>query len=297
MTTAKILSVFTPTYNRAYCLHRVYESLVRQTCRDFVWIIIDDGSSDNTRELVNGWKSEYRVEIIYKYQDNQGMHGTYNTAYSICETELVTCIDSDDFMPDNAVELIVSFWKNNGSDVYSGLVGLDQTIEGKILGGKFPENLKSSTLEDLYQKHKLIGDKKIVYRTEVVKSFPPYPLFEGENFVPHGALFILIDKHYELLCLNEVLCCVEYMADGSTRNIFKQYLKHPKGFQYDRLIALKHSKYLKVRIKSMIHLISCQILLKKFDFKSSGRPGLFFLMLPFGIALNLFIRFKVRRTN
>ena len=96
----KKLTVFTPTYNRAYCLGNCYESLVRQTCQDFIWLIIDDGSSDHTKELVEDWKKENKIEIKYVWQENTGMHGAHNTAYEIIETELNVCIDSDDYMPD-----------------------------------------------------------------------------------------------------------------------------------------------------------------------------------------------------
>lgn len=100
-----ILTVFTPTFNRANLLHKCYNSLVRQTSKDFVWLIIDDGSSDNTRELIESWqKEENGFEIQYYYQQNQGMHGAYNTAYGLIDTELNVCIDSDDYMPDHAVE-------------------------------------------------------------------------------------------------------------------------------------------------------------------------------------------------
>ncbi len=110
-----ILTVFTPTYNRAFTLHLCYESLKRQSCKDFVWLIIDDGSSDNTRELVNSWIAENTVSIQYYYQENQGMHGAHNAAYERIETELNVCIDSDDYMADHAIEKIISFWKANGS--------------------------------------------------------------------------------------------------------------------------------------------------------------------------------------
>ena len=120
-----ILTVFTPTYNRAYTLHLCYESLKRQTCKDFIWLIIDDGSTDDTKELVDSWILENKVEIRYYYQENQGMHGAHNTAYEKIDTELNVCIDSDDYMPDDAVEKIVSFWKLHGSHKVSGIVGLD----------------------------------------------------------------------------------------------------------------------------------------------------------------------------
>lgn len=101
----KMLTVFTPAYNRAHTIGRTYESLCRQTCQDFEWLVIDDGSSDHTKELVEGWIKENKIPIRYIYQNNQGMHGAHNTAYRNIHTELNTCIDSDDYMPDDAIHV------------------------------------------------------------------------------------------------------------------------------------------------------------------------------------------------
>ena len=129
-----LLTVFTPTYNRAHTLGRTYESLCRQTCRDFVWLIVDDGSSDGTDRLVASWQAEERIPITYVRQENQGMHGAHNTAYRHITTELNTCIDSDDWMPDDAVERIVACWREHGSERVAGIVGLDATADGAIIG-------------------------------------------------------------------------------------------------------------------------------------------------------------------
>ncbi len=145
---AKTLTIFTPAYNRAYTLHLGYEALLRQTCQDFEWLIIDDGSTDNTRELVAGWIKENKIPIRYHYQENQGMHGAHNTAYRLITTELNTCIDSDDYMPDDAVEKIVTFWKKHGSNEVAGIIGLDADFQGNIIGTTFSE--KQTTLGKFY---------------------------------------------------------------------------------------------------------------------------------------------------
>lgn len=289
----KSLTIFTPTYNRAYCLNQCYESLIRQTNQNFIWLIIDDGSSDNTKELVNSWIAENKISIQYHFQENKGMHGAHNTAYDLVETELNVCIDSDDFMPDDAVESILSFWeKQNDKEKIAGLVGLDSYKNGEIIGKKFPPNLKQSTLENIYHKHQINGDKKIVYRTEIVKKYKRYPLFNDERFVPLGTLYLLIDKDYELLCLNKVLCIVEYMEDGSSRNIIKQYYRHPKGFRYARKLNMEYSNYFKVRFKNAIHYVSHCLQLKDFKFLSNTpKPGLTILAIPFGFLLYLYVRY------
>ena len=144
----KTLTVFTPAYNRAHTIGRTYESLCRQMCKDFEWLVIDDGSSDNTRELVEGWIAERKIPIRYIYQENQGMHGAHNTAYKNITTELNTCIDSDDWMPDDAVEIIVNLWKEKGSERYAGIIGLDYASTGGLIGTEFPEGISESTLSE-----------------------------------------------------------------------------------------------------------------------------------------------------
>ena len=100
------LTIFTPVYNRAHTIRRTYESLCRQTCKDFEWLVIDDGSTDNTCHLVEGWKAEGLIPIRYVYQENQGMHGAHNTAYKNINTELNTCIDSDEWSPYDSLDKI-----------------------------------------------------------------------------------------------------------------------------------------------------------------------------------------------
>ena len=112
------LTVFTPLYNRKDTLKRTYESLCRQTCKDFEWLIIDDGSTDNPYKEIEEWiRRDNGFKIRYIYKENGGMHTAHNTAYENINTELNTCIDSDDYMPDDAVEKILNCWKSKSSDI------------------------------------------------------------------------------------------------------------------------------------------------------------------------------------
>ena len=142
-TQKKTLTVFTPAYNRAYTIHKCYESLRRQTLKDFVWLVVDDGSTDNTAELIKQWQTvtDNGFEIRYVYKENGGMHTAHNTAYENIDTELNTCIDSDDYMTDDAVEKIVNCWKKYGSDKYAGILALDIFDNGKIIGNMLFQKL------------------------------------------------------------------------------------------------------------------------------------------------------------
>ena len=291
------LTIFTPAYNRAYSIGRTYESLCRQTSKDFEWLVIDDGSTDNTRQLVEGWKKEGIIPIRYIYQENQGMHGAHNTAYKNIHTELNTCIDSDDWMPDDAVEKIISFWKKFGSEKVAGIIGLDATKDGKVIGTSFPEEMSSTTLMGFYRKGGK-GDKKLVYRTSVVQKYPPYPLFEGEKYVGLSYLYMLIDQDYELLTLNHPLVMVEYQQDGSSINMFKQYWNNPQGFAFLRREYMPYAQGFFERLKVCVHYVSSSIILKDWNFiKKSPLKLMTVLAIIPGIILYLVIRYNVKKGN
>ena len=290
-----ILTVFTPTFNRAYILHRCYESLLRQTNKNFIWLIIDDGSTDNTKKLVTEWMNkENGSEIRYEYKKNGGMHTAHNKAYELIDTELNVCIDSDDFMPDNAVELIVNFWDKHGCNKYSGIVSLDNDNKGHIIGTSLP-NKKSTKLYEFYDMGGK-GDKNLVYRTDIIRKYPPYPEFEGEKFVPLSYKYLLIDQDYDLLILNEPTCTVEYMEDGSSMNMFRQYYKNPRGFSFMRKVHMIYDKKFINKFKSCIHYVSGSLIIKNRKFLvESPKKFMTLLAYPFGCILYLIILRKNRQ--
>lgn len=290
----KTLTVFTPTYNRAYCLNNCYESLKRQTLKDFIWLIIDDGSNDETSDLVSSWKlNDNGFDIKYVYKENGGMHTAHNLAYEIITTELNVCIDSDDYMTDNAVEKIIELWKDKKGQEYSGIVALDIHTDGSVVGNKLP-NRKSIRLNEYYRQGGK-GDKKLIYRTDVMKMYDKYPVFKGEKFVPLGVKYLFADNDFELLILNEPVCVVEYREDGSTKNIFKQYYNNPKGFAYARKIHMVNDKSLINKFKANIHYVSSSLISKNWRFiQESPRRGITIFAIPFGIILSIFIKLKSR---
>ena len=289
----KTLTIFTPAYNRAHTIGRTYESLLRQTCNDFEWLVIDDGSTDNTEELVRGWIAENKIPIRYIKQKNQGMHGAHNTAYHNITTELNTCIDSDDYMPDDAVEKIVRLWKEKGSDKYGGIIGLDCTEDGRIIGTAFPEDLKETTLTGVYAAGGT-GDKKQVYRTDVINSYPDYPIFKGEKYVGLAYKYILLDQDYKLLTINSPLVVVDYQQDGSSYNMYKQYWNNPKGFSFFRKTEMVYAPTLKRKFISCVHYVASSIISKDRNFlKESPKKFLTALAIPFGIAWYYRIKSKV----
>ena len=147
-----LITVFTPTYNRAHTLQRTYQSLCQQDCKDFIWLIVDDGSSDNTHELVEEWQKQNNgFEIQYIYKENGGMHTAHNTAYENIHTELNVCIDSDDCMALGAIRKIKDEWQRIREKGYAGIIGLDADLNsGKIVGKGFPEGMTETTLGGYY---------------------------------------------------------------------------------------------------------------------------------------------------
>lgn len=293
----KQLTIFTPTYNRAFCLHKCYESLLRQSCRDFIWLIIDDGSTDGTKDLVKGWMADQHIAIIYKWQENQGMHGAHNTAYDLIDTELNVCIDSDDYMADDAVERILNFWNQYGSEEVSGMVALNADPNDQLIGTRLPKDIEASTLFNLYEHHGVTGDKKLIYRTALTKKYR-YPIFTNEKYVGLAYKYYQIDIHYQLLLMNEVVCHVDYLPEGSSNNMFYQYVNNPLGFSFYRkeLIKLPFGSQL-FKFRQAIHYVSSSMLSKNKSFlKETPAKRLTVLALPFGMILNMYIKLKTRTT-
>lgn len=291
------ITVFTPTYNRAYCLHNGYEALCRQTLKDFVWLVVDDGSTDNTKELVESWqKSDNGFEIQYLYKTNGGLYSGYIAAINAIQTELCMCVDSDDCLTDNAIESVLDLWREYGSEKYAGVIGYDAQKNGCIIGEIFPESMKTINLIDtlLGRAEVKDADWKNIVRTELYREAIPSRIitdeFMGEkDFNPHY-LHIKICEKYDFLVLNKVLCIVDYQPDGMTATVLKQYIRSPNSFRALRLLELTyHDAPTKFKIKKTIHYISSCILAKKPCFSASPQKILSVILYPIGVLFTLYL--------
>ncbi len=289
----KTLTVFTPAYNRDYSIHLCYESLVRQTSKDFVWLVIDDGSTDNTAQLIREWQTKDNgFEIRYVYKENGGMHTAHNSAYENMDTELSVCIDSDDYMTDDAVEKIVACWEKHRNEKYAGIIALDILENGKVIGTELEADRIDTTLGGFYQRGGK-GDKKLIYRNDVMNRYPPYPTFEGEKYVSLAYKYEKADKEYTLVILNEPVCVVEYQQDGSSTNMFRQYLRNPKGFAFVRKESMKESNDIKDIFRNCIHYVSSSIISRNGKFiQESPKKFMTILAIPFGVLLTFYIKYK-----
>lgn len=288
-----LLTVFTPAYNRAHTLRRTYESLCMQDCKDFIWLIVDDGSTDDTADLVKSWqKKEKGFKIQYIYKENGGMHTAHNTAYANIHTELNVCIDSDDKMAPGAVRKIKQTWEKVREKDYAGLIALDTDFSGNLIGKGFPNGMQETTLSGYYAAGGS-GDKKLIYRTDVINSVPPYPVFPGEKYVGLVYKYTLIDQKYKLCVLNDVICEVEYQADGSTGTMWKQYLKNPCGFAFLRKVAMRYPTSKKRLVQDCIHYCSSSQIAGNRDYiKESPRKLLTVLCTPMGWLFTLLVKKK-----
>lgn len=312
----KLLTVFTPTYNREDLLPRGYSALCRQTSHDFCWMIIDDGSKDNTRELVKSWliadtlelredgfagysKDVDWLHIEYVYKENGGLHTGYNKAIEKMDTEICVCIDSDDYMPDDAVESIVDFWNDKRSDNLSGFIGLDY-YDGKNepIGGFFSDCSKEVHLADIDYRLKHHGDTKMVLRVDLLKRVAPQPSFPGEkNFNPIY-MIMLVDRIHPFLLINRNLCFVDYQDTGMAANIYRQYVNSPNSFAALREVALKkpnlpYGRY----VIEHLHYIAEKILSKNIVSIYSKDVSWFWvtvLLLP-GWLLAQYIKIKAKK--
>lgn len=301
------ITVFTPTYNRAYCLHLCYESMKRQTCKDFEWLIVDDGSTDNTKDLVQAWIEENNeFSVRYVYKKNGGMHTAYNTAYELIETELSMNVDSDDYLTDNAIEMILDFWNQNKRDDVGGIYALDMDPSGEVIGLPFPDDLiefsgwgyKTVFYESGGRKKRFRnrGDKKFIGVTKAIRRFPPIPVFEGERYHSLYHKQHLIEREYSILILNQPVCVVEYLNDGSSRNMFFQYVNNPKGFCDERRFVMKYAPSFRLKVEACIHYVAESFLAKDRGFfqHSTNKLVTVIAIIP-GIALYCVIKRKTKK--
>lgn len=228
----KQLTVFTPTYNRAYILPKLYESLCNQTCADFVWSIVDDGSTDETELLVSKWIQDGKIEIIYEKQPNGGKMRAHNRGVLKCDTELFLCVDSDDYLEEDSVEISIELWNSTGNkEGLSGIVAyrliknLDET-DYKIIK-TFPRKERSS-LHSLYADG-FMGDTSLVFNSNVLKKYL-FPEIDGEKFITEAYVYDQIDQSYEFLICDKPMIVCSYQTDGYTQGALKLKRDNPKGW-------------------------------------------------------------------
>lgn len=226
-------TVFTPTYNRAYILGQAYESLVNQTFQDFRWLVVDDGSRDNTEELVEKWKQEGLLNIVYIKQENMGRFGAYNTAIPYFEGELFAFLDSDDQLKENALEELKNAWEGRDKKYQPepiGIIFYMENKEGKIHGNALPD-VYCDYLTNIRGKYRVEGDKGMAYDRKIIEKFS-YPLFPGEKFIGDDIIFNRMSKAGGMVILGKALYLRDYPEDSLTKNIASVHYHSPRGMAF-----------------------------------------------------------------
>lgn len=241
-----MITVFTPTYNRKEKLKRLYNSLVQQKYKDFEWVIVDDGSTDDTEELVKEFIKENLIKINYFKQKNQGKSLAHNKGVELAKGDYFVGIDSDCFFTPDALTIVSEYVEKikDRKDI-CGLGFLNYKMNTtEFIGTKFPEDDFEETYYNIYNKYNITGDKELTFKTHIIREFP-FPKIENEKFVPESLIFNRISKKYKFLFVNKAIINVDYSDEGYSNNYFELMKKNPRAnmLYYKELYEFNKSLY------------------------------------------------------
>lgn len=242
------LSILTATYNRANFLPKLYESIKENLKYNITpeWIIVDDGSIDDTKNIVQSFIDENKVIIKYLYQKNSGKMAAINEAVKMATGDLMVDCDSDDYLVNNSFEIIEkNAEKILNNEKFYGLVFLKREENGKISGKEFKQKEYITTMFDLYFKEDIGGEKILVYNSKIRKMYS-HQLEHNEKFITEARMYHKMDEKYKLIAINEVIEQGSYIEDGYTKNINKTFKSNPYGYyMYFKELLEKNMKGVK----------------------------------------------------
>lgn len=284
-----MITVFTPTYNRAYILPILYKSLQAQIMHEFEWLIVDDGSTDNTAELAHCWQAQNNsFPIRYFKTPNGGKHRAINVGVANAHGEAFFIVDSDDSLPINALENIQSAFNRIADDIrFAGVCGLradPQTLKPLSNTALLNRTLDCS-MTDIRREYHICGDMAEVFKTSVLRQYP-FPTFEGENFISEGAVWNKISQHYLLRYVPQIWYLCEYLPDGLTQNIRKKYRNNPLGTVYVLNAVLADKQETVIRKLCTAVLYWRYLCMQKIGYQKA--IWWTYLFWPFGIAVYLY---------
>ena len=255
------ISVLTSTYNRGNLLKKLYNSLIQNSNYnvDVQWLIIDDGSKDDTKNIVKDFKDENKIEIKYFYQENQGKMLAINKLVKEANGDLIIECDSDDYYTEDAFDIIKNeYQKCDKSDIYA-LCFLKYDQNGNNMGNLFKN--EKTTMFDLYFKEGENGEKALVFFADVRKKYK-HELEHNEKFVTEARMYHKMDVKYKMICINKPIMICEYQKDGYSKNIIEQFKNNPYGYyKYFQEILEKDMKG--VKFSKRLYVIKHYILFGK----------------------------------
>lgn len=278
---AKRLTVFTPTYNRAGTLHRTYESLCMQQSQNFIWSIVDDGSTDNTHELVKKWQEAGLIDISYVQQPNGGKMRAFNHGVQLCQTELFMCLDSDDWLTSpTSITNLLNFWDqqkdiSQRTDI-CGMISFKRII-GRV--GTYKVTGPTMIMDDLVE-NSTECENTTTFKTEVLRKYP-FPVIEGEKFITEGVVYDRIDQHYQYLIFPEYTQTCEYQDDGYTCKGVNLVINSPRGYQLyynQRMVVAKKGFIYNAKMYVATSLLAGDL----FFLQKANRKFLCLLAIPLG---------------
>lgn len=258
-----LLTIATPTYNRAHTLPKCYESLCAQSDKRFVWLIIDDGSTDNTSEVVDRWINEDTISIIYKKKENGGKASALNIGIEMLNTDYAVCLDSDDWFCEDAVKTALEELECTKEDEKCcGLLALRNNPDGSVMGKvEIPKKMKTITAEVVFLRLHLTTELICFYKSSVLKKYR-FPEFQGEKFVSPAWMQYTVTQDYYFIPSWSKYCICEYIADGLTKNKKKIIANNPLGYTCVKRFSFDLATSLELRIKHGI-MYDCGCLLGK----------------------------------
>ncbi len=290
------LSIITPSYNRKVTLEKCYESLRRQTVKDFQWIIIDDGSTDDTRKYITSLREE-NFPIAYYYKQNGGKHTALNYSMKYITGKVVAVLDSDDYLIDNAVELIIDKWKKyiNNREI------MEVVFKRKLVNKEnksFPKYEFIANHIDFVENGQYLPDCFEVVKKDVFCQFK-YPEFKNELFLGESVFRCRAAKKYQSVYVDEDICICEYRDDGLTSHVREINIQSPKGAMYRCSLYFDPTYTLKIRFKNMLLFITFAFFANEkvsYMYKMSGECKKIFC-LSFIPAVMIWLYWKVKYSN
>lgn len=249
----KTITIITPTYNRGALLKRLYASLISQENDDFEWLIIDDGSTDDTERIVLEFCNENKIKINYLKQENGGKHRALNAGIALIKTELIFIVDSDDYLPPDAVNTIFEYHKKyKRTPNLCGYSFLRCYEDGRVNTAYFKKDEEISTYRDVRINGNIGGDKAEVFFTEILKQYP-FPEYDGEKFLPEDLVWMKMSGSYQMVHINKCIYISEYLEGGLTKTGHSMKIYSPYGMMERSRIYLDDSKVCyKVKVKMMM---------------------------------------------
>lgn len=299
------ITVFTPTYNRGSLLYRLFNSLCRQTYKKFEWLIVDDGSTDNTEEIVDEFstfvsnRADVDFSIRYYKEANGGKHRAINFGVKVAKGDLFFIADSDDKLPDNSLQIVASQWEPICGDTsFAGVCGLDATFSGKLVSHRLVSNVIDCNSLDARFRMGMKGDMKEVYRTKALVEFP-FPEIEGERFCPELLVWNRIGEKYKLRYFNKVIYLVEYQETGISSNILKVRMLSPVASTMTyRELAMHEEIPVYWKVKAAVNYWRFRCCINKNKGKLHAIPklaGWLNLFAPIGYIMHTFDKYFIAR--